>query len=109
MANRRRWGIWAADALLFTAGKDTQLALYFKLPGAVSARNGWRGDDGAPVPPRAVPPNNELVTMDLTGKQLRSLSRSMALIKQRRIAGASKGLEMKYDSSKPIGQRVTKS
>ncbi|VEB51637.1 5'-nucleotidase [Salmonella enterica subsp. enterica] len=44
--------------------------------------------------------------MDLTGKQLRSLMEHGAGLSNG-VLQVSKGLEMKYDSSKPIGQRVT--
>lgn len=50
---------------------------------------------------------NELVTMDLTGKQLRSLMEHGASLSNG-VLQVSKGLEMKYDSSKPAGQRVLK-
>ena len=43
--------------------------------------------------------------MDLTGKQLRSLMEHGASLTNG-VLQVSKGLEMKYDSSKPIGQRV---
>ena len=49
---------------------------------------------------------NELATMDLTGKQLRSLMEHGAGLSNG-VLQVSKGLEMKYDSSKPVGQRVT--
>lgn len=96
-------GNLAADALLFTAGKDTQLAL--------TNSGGIRNE----IPAGAVtmgavistfPFPNELVTMDLTGKQLRSLMEHGAGLSNG-VLQVSKGLEMKYDSSKPIGQRVT--
>ena len=48
---------------------------------------------------------NELVTMDLTGKQLRSLMEHGAGLSNGMLQ-VSRGLEMKYDSSKPVGQRV---
>ena len=48
---------------------------------------------------------NELVTMELTGKQLRSLMEHGASLSNG-VLQVSKGLEMKYDSSKPVGQRV---
>ena len=48
---------------------------------------------------------NELVTMDLTGKQLRSLMEHGAGLSNG-VLQVSRGLEMKYDSSKPVGQRV---
>lgn len=44
--------------------------------------------------------------MDLTGKQLRSLMEHGAGLSNG-VLQVSKGLEMKYDSSKPVGQRVT--
>lgn len=43
--------------------------------------------------------------MNLTGKQLRSLMEHGAGLSNG-VLPVSKGLEMKYDSSKPIGQRV---
>lgn len=48
---------------------------------------------------------NELVTMDLTGKQLRSLMEHGAGLSNG-VLQVSRGLEMMYDSSKPVGQRV---
>ncbi|MCZ5436041.1 5'-nucleotidase, partial [Escherichia coli] len=48
---------------------------------------------------------NELVTMELTGKQLRSLMEHGASLSNG-VLQVSKGLEMKYDSSRPVGQRV---
>ncbi len=48
---------------------------------------------------------NELVTMDLTGKQLHSLMEHGAGLSNG-VLQVSRGLEMKYDSSKPVGQRV---
>ena len=42
---------------------------------------------------------NELVTMELTGKQLRSLMEHGASLSNG-VLQVSKGLEMKYDSSK---------
>ena len=47
-----------------------------------------------------------LATMDLTGKQLRSLMEHGAGLSNG-VLQVSKGLEMQYDSSKPVGQRVT--
>ncbi len=96
-------GNLAADALLLAAGKNTQLALTnsggirSEIPaGAISM--------GAII--SAFPFSNELVTMDLTGKQLRSLMEHGAGLSNG-VLQVSKGLEMKYDSSKPVGQRVT--
>lgn len=96
-------GNLAADALLLAAGKNTQLALTnsggirSEIPaGAISI--------GAII--SAFPFSNELVTMDLTGKQLRSLMEHGAGLSNG-VLQVSKGLEMKYDSSKPVGQRVT--
>ncbi len=43
--------------------------------------------------------------MDLTGKQLRSLMEHGASLSNG-VLQVSKGTEMKYDSSKPVGQRV---
>ena len=96
-------GNLAADALLLAAGKETQLALTnsggirSEIPaGAISM--------GAII--SAFPFSNELVTMDLTGKQLRSLMEHGAGLTNG-VLQVSKGLEMQYDSSKPVGQRVT--
>lgn len=47
---------------------------------------------------------NELVTMELTGKQLRSLMEHGASLSNG-VLGIERP-EMKYDSSKPVGQRV---
>lgn len=44
--------------------------------------------------------------MDLTGKQLRSLMEHGAGLSNG-VLQVSKGLEMKYDSSKPVGLRVS--
>lgn len=92
----------AADALLKAAGKGTQLALTNsggirnEIPaGAVSM--------GAVISTFPFP--NELVTMDLTGEQLRSLMEHGAGLSNG-VLQASRGLEMKYDSTKPVGQRV---
>ena len=96
-------GNLAADALLVAAGKDSQLALTnsggirSEIPaGAISL--------GAII--SAFPFSNELVTMELTGKQLRILMEHGAGLSNG-VLQVSKGLEMKYDSSKPVGQRVT--
>lgn len=95
-------GNLAADALLAAAGKNTQLAL--------TNSGGIRSE----IPSGAItmggvistfPFPNELVTMDLTGKQLRSLMEHGASLSNG-VLQVSKGLEMKYDSSKPAGQRV---
>lgn len=95
-------GNLAADALLAAAGKDTQLAL---------TNSGGIRDE---IPSGAItmgsiisafPFPNELATMDLTGKQLRALMEHSASLSNG-VLQVSKGLEMKYDSSKPIGQRV---
>ncbi|EPI6888215.1 bifunctional metallophosphatase/5'-nucleotidase [Escherichia coli] len=95
-------GNLAADALLVAAGKNTQLAL--------TNSGGIRNE----IPAGAItmggvistfPFPNELVTMDLTGKQLRSLMEHGASLSNG-VLQVSKGLEMKYDSSKPVGQRV---
>ncbi|KUW45754.1 bifunctional metallophosphatase/5'-nucleotidase [Escherichia coli] len=95
-------GNLAADALLAAAGKNTQLAL--------TNSGGIRNE----IPAGAItmggvistfPFPNELVTMDLTGKQLRSLMEHGASLSNG-VLQVSKGLEMKYDSSKPVGQRV---
>ena len=48
---------------------------------------------------------NELVTMELMGKQLRSLMEHGASLSNG-VLQVSKGLEMKYDSNRPVGQRV---
>lgn len=95
-------GNLAADALLQAGGKGTQLALTNsggirnEIPaGAVSM--------GAVISTFPFP--NELVTMDLTGKQLRSLMEHGAGLSNG-VLQVSRGLEMKYDSSKPVGQRV---
>ena len=95
-------GNLAADALLLAADKNTQLALTnsggirSEIPaGAISM--------GAII--SAFPFSNELVTMDLTGKQLRSLMEHGASLSNG-VLQVSRGLKMKYDSSKPIGQRV---
>lgn len=96
-------GNLAADALLVAAGKDAQLAL--------TNSGGIRNE----IPAGAItmgavistfPFPNELATMDLTGKQLRSLMEHGAGLSNG-VLQVSKGLEMKYDSSKPVGQRVT--
>lgn len=95
-------GNLAADALLAAAGKDTQLAL---------TNSGGIRDE---IPSGAItmgsiisafPFPNELATMDLTGKQLRALMEHSASLSNG-VLQVSKGVEMKYDSSKPIGQRV---
>ena len=95
-------GNLAADALLAAAGKNTQLAL--------TNSGGIRNE----IPAGAItmggvistfPFPNELVTMELTGKQLRSLMEHGASLSNG-VLQVSKGLEMKYDSSKPVGQRV---
>lgn len=95
-------GNLAADALMQAAGKETQLALTNsggirnEIPaGAVSM--------GAVISTFPFP--NELVTMDLTGKQLRSLMEHGAGLSNG-VLQVSRGLEMNYDSSKPVGQRV---
>ncbi|MDU3379233.1 MAG: bifunctional UDP-sugar hydrolase/5'-nucleotidase [Klebsiella pneumoniae] len=95
-------GNLAADALLLAAGRSTQMALTNsggirnEIPaGAVSM--------GAVISTFPFP--NELVTMDLTGKQLRSLMEHGAGLSNG-VLQVSRGLEMKYDSSKPVGQRV---
>lgn len=95
-------GNLAADALLVAAGKNTQLALTNsggirnEIPsGAISI--------GAVISTFPFP--NELATMDLTGKQLRTLMEHAAGLTNG-VLQVSKGVEMKYDSSKPIGQRV---
>ncbi|MCU6330298.1 bifunctional metallophosphatase/5'-nucleotidase [Enterobacter quasiroggenkampii] len=95
-------GNLAADALLVAAGKNTQLAL--------TNSGGIRNE----IPSGAItiggvistfPFPNELATMDLTGKQLRTLMEHAAGLTNG-VLQVSKGVEMKYDSSKPIGQRV---
>ena len=95
-------GNLAADALLVAAGKNTQLAL--------TNSGGIRNE----IPAGAItmggvistfPFPNELVTMELTGKQLRSLMEHGASLSNG-VLQVSKGLEMKYDSSRPVGQRV---
>jgi len=95
-------GNLAADALLAAAGKNTQLAL--------TNSGGIRSE----IPSGAItmgdiistfPFPNDLVTMDLTGKQLRSLMEHGASLSNG-VLQVSKGLEMKYDSSKPVGKRV---
>ncbi|MCX4182214.1 bifunctional metallophosphatase/5'-nucleotidase [Enterobacter sp. HSTU-ASh6] len=95
-------GNLAADALLAAAGKNTQLAL--------TNSGGIRNE----IPSGAItmgavistfPFPNELATMDLTGKQLRTLMEHAASLSNG-VLQVSKGVEMKYDSSKPIGQRV---
>lgn len=95
-------GNLAADALLLAAGKNTQLALTnsggirTELPAGAITMGGVIS---------VYPFPNELATMDLTGKQLRNLMEHGASLTNG-ILQVSKGLEMKYDSSKPIGQRV---
>ena len=95
-------GNLAADALLLAAGKNTQLALTnsggirTELPAGAITMGGVIS---------VYPFPNELATMDLTGKQLRDLMEHGASLTNG-ILQVSKGLEMKYDSSKPIGQRV---
>ena len=96
-------GNLAADALLVAAGKDTQLAL--------TNSGGIRNEIPAGVITMGAvistfPFPNELATMDLTGKQLRSLMEHGAGLSNG-VLQVSKGLEMKYDSSKPVGQRVS--
>lgn len=95
-------GNLAADALLVAAGKNTQLAL--------TNSGGIRNE----IPSGTItiggvistfPFPNELATMDLTGKQLRTLMEHAASLSNG-VLQVSKGVEMKYDSSKPIGQRV---
>ncbi len=95
-------GNLAADALLVAAGKNTQLAL--------TNSGGIRNE----IPSGAItmgdvistfPFPNELATMDLTGKQLRTLMEHAASLSNG-VLQVSKGSEVKYDSSKPIGQRV---
>ncbi|MCA2027538.1 bifunctional metallophosphatase/5'-nucleotidase [Enterobacter sp. K16B] len=95
-------GNLAADALLAAAGKNTQLDL--------TNSGGIRNE----IPSGAItmgavistfPFPNELATMDLTGKQLRTLMEHAASLSNG-VLQVSKGVEMKYDSSKPIGQRV---
>ncbi len=92
-----------ADALMDAAGKNTQLAL--------TNSGGIRNE----IPAGAVtmgsvistfPFPNELVTMDVTGKQLRSLMEHGAGLSNG-VLQVSKGLEVQYDSSKPAGKRVT--
>ena len=95
-------GNLAADALLAAAGKDTQLAL--------TNSGGIRNEiPSGPITMGGVistfPFPNELATMDLTGKQLRTLMEHAASLSNG-VLQVSKGLEMKYDSGKPIGQRV---
>ena len=51
------------------------------------------------------PSLTKLATMDLTGKQLRTLMEHAASLSNG-VLQVSKGLEVKYDGSKPIGQRV---
>lgn len=95
-------GNLAADALLLAAGKNTQLALTnsggirTELPAGAITMGGVIS---------VYPFPNELATMDLNGKQLRNLMEHGASLTNG-ILQVSKGLEMKYDSSKPIGQRV---
>lgn len=95
-------GNLAADALLLAAGKNTQLALTnsggirTELPAGAITMGGVIS---------VYPFPNELATMDLTGKQLRDLMEHGASLTNG-ILQVSKGLEMKYDSSKPIGQRI---
>ena len=95
-------GNLAADALLAAAGKNTQLALTnsggirTEIPAGTITMGGVIS---------VYPFPNELATMDLTGKQLRSLMEHGASLTNG-VLQVSKGLEMKYDSSKPIGQRV---
>lgn len=95
-------GNLAADALLAAAGKNTQLALTnsggirTELPAGAITMGGVIS---------VYPFPNELATMDLTGKQLRSLMEHGASLSNG-VLQVSKGLEMKYDSSKPVGQRV---
>lgn len=89
--------------MLAAAGKDAQLAL--------TNSGGIRNENpsGAITMGSIIstfPFPNELVTMDLTGKQLRSLMEHRASLSNG-VLQVSKGLEMKYDTSKPIGQRVT--
>lgn len=95
-------GNLAADALLAAAGKNTQLAL--------TNSGGIRNE----IPSGAItmgavistfPFPNELATMNLTGKQLRTLMEHAASLSNG-VLQVSKGVEMKYDSSKPTGQRV---
>ena len=95
-------GNLAADALLVAAGKNTQLAL--------TNSGGIRNE----IPAGAItmggvistfPFPNELVTMELMGKQLRSLMEHGASLSNG-VLQVSKGLEMKYDSNRPVGQRV---
>ncbi len=62
--SRRRWGIWRRMRC-FYGGKDTRLAL--STWRYLATKSGWRGDDGAVISTFPFP--NELVTMDLTGKQ----------------------------------------
>jgi 2',3'-cyclic-nucleotide 2'-phosphodiesterase (5'-nucleotidase family) len=95
-------GNLAADALLAAAGKNTQLALTNSggIRSEIPSGTITMGDviSTFPFP-------NDLVTMDLTGKQLRSLMEHGASLSNG-VLQVSKGLEMKYDSSKPVGQRV---
>lgn len=95
-------GNLAADALLLAAGKDVQAAM--------TNSGGIRSD----IPAGAVsmgtvisafPFPNDLVTMELTGKQLRSLMEHGAGLSNG-VLQVSKGLEMKYDSGNPAGQRL---
>lgn len=96
-------GNLAADALLAAAGKDTQLALTnsggirTELPAGAITMGGVIS---------VYPFPNELVTMDLTGKQLRSLMEHGANLTNG-VLQVSKGVEVKYDSSKALDQRVT--
>lgn len=96
-------GNLAADALKIAAGKETLLAL--------TNSGGIRNEIPAGVVTMGdiistFPFPNDLVTMDLTGKQLRSLMEHGAGLSNG-VLQASAGLEMQYDSSKPVGQRVT--
>ncbi|EPK7360599.1 bifunctional metallophosphatase/5'-nucleotidase [Kluyvera ascorbata] len=96
-------GNLAADALKIAAGKETQIAL--------TNSGGIRNEIPAGVVTMGdiistFPFPNDLVTMDLTGKQLRSLMEHGAGLSNG-VLQVSAGLEMQYDSSKPVGQRVT--
>ena len=53
----------------------------------------------------AFPFPNELTVMDLNGKSLRNLMEHSASLTNG-VLQMSKGLEMRYDQHKPVGQRV---
>ena len=92
-----------ADAMM-SAAPDAQLAL--------TNSGGLRADlNAGPITLGDIistfPFPNELTEMDLNGKALRSLMEHAASLTNG-VLQTSKGVEMRYDTHKPVGQRVVR-